>query len=218
MEPATIIYRPWRYIIYTSGGKFHQEQSFSTDGDLLFGHKLSPNEPFWPSWQDILEKIWGYKDTGSFFVTLFLSSFTVEVSSLHELQTDFRPPFAYSLSHSFQSTLNCYRASCHPPMLCLLSILLSIRTIITQPFYQTFFIQHGLVHTFLGLVLRLLLFFRSVKLFCLHVLSQPYFFFPQRTTRPKVTVASPSVQVRYPFLRSISDIDVYPPSISDSHS
>ena len=140
------------------------------------------------------------------------------MSSPHELQTDFRLPFAYSLSHSFQSTLNCYRASCHPPMLCLLSILLSIRTIITQPFYQTFFIQHGLVHTFLGLVLRLLLFFRSVKLFCLHVLSQPYFFFPQRTTRPKVTVASPSVQVRYPFLRSISDIDVYPPSISDSHS
>ena len=97
MEPATIIYRPWRYIIYTSGGKFHQEQSFSTDGDLLFGHKLSPNEPFWPSWQDILEKIWGYKDTGSFFVTLF----SLPSPSRCRRYTNYKPISGHhSLTHS----------------------------------------------------------------------------------------------------------------------
>jgi hypothetical protein len=76
--------------------KFHQEQSFSITNHPQTNH-------FWPS------QI--YKGAGPFFVTCFsLSSFTVEVSSPHELHTDFRPPFFFTqLSLSlFLSTLNCY--------------------------------------------------------------------------------------------------------------
>ena len=74
-------------------------------------------------------------------------------------------------------------SSWHPSRLCLPSTLLSIR-IITKLFYQTFHIHLGPVHIFLGLVLRLLSFFRSVKLFLfLRVLPQPYLFLPLRKPR-----------------------------------
>jgi hypothetical protein len=88
LEPASIICKSWRYIIWTSGGKFHQEQSSGTDGDLLFGHNLSPNEPFLTG---IPQKIRDIKAQG-----LFCDLFSLSLPS-----PSFSPPLAYSLSLSF---------------------------------------------------------------------------------------------------------------------
>ena len=103
-------------------------------------------------------------------MTCFLSSFTVEVSSPQELlHTDFRPPLVFT--HSLSLFLNLLSTatvpSCHPSVpsrLYLPSTLLYMR-IITKPFYQMFRIHLGPSHIFLGLGLRPLSFFRSVRLF-----------------------------------------------------
>ena len=69
-------------------------------------------------------------------------------------------------------------SSCHPFRLCLLSLLLSIRITITQPFYQIYHFHFGPVHTFRGLVLHPPSFFRSVKQFRLHFCCNLTFFWP----------------------------------------
>ena len=44
--------------------------------------------------------------------------------------------------------------------------------------------------------------------------SLTFFSCPQKTTRPEISAASHNIQVSYTFLRSNSDTDVKPPSIS----
>ena len=126
---------------------------------------------FWPSSDK-------YKGAGLFCDLFSLtSSFTGEVSSPHELDTDFWPPFVFthSLSTFFYLLLTAV-PSCHPSKLYLPSTLLYTR-IITKRFYPIFRIHLGLSHIFLGLALRPLSSFQSVKLFfSLFFLSQPYFF------------------------------------------
>ena len=83
------------------------------------------------------------------------------------IHTDFRPPFVFhSLTLNFFNLLitATVPSSCHPSKIYLPSTLLSIR-IITKPFYQIFHIHLGPLHIFLGLVLRSLSSFRSVKAF-----------------------------------------------------
>ena len=53
-------------IVLASEGKFHQEQSFSIDGDPLFGHKLSPNEPFLAFLSGYFQKIGNIRAQGLF--------------------------------------------------------------------------------------------------------------------------------------------------------
>ena len=73
------------------------------------------------------------------------------------------PSFLLTHSHFFNLLLTTTVSSCHPSRFYPPSALLSIR-IITKPCYQTFHIHLGPLHTFLGLVLRPLSSFRSVKL------------------------------------------------------
>ena len=127
---------------------------------------------FWPSWQGIRKKFGNIKAHG-----LFCVFHHVEVSSPQEPHTDLRPfVFAYSLSLFFNLPITATVPSCHPSSLCLRSTLLSIR-IITKPFYQIFHTHLGPVHIFLGLVLRPLFFFRSVKLLFSFAFATTYVFF-----------------------------------------
>ena len=146
------------------------------------------------------ENFGNIKAQGLFCDLFSLSSFTVKVSSPHELHTDFRPPVAYSLSHSFLIYVlltATVASSCHPSRLYPPSTLLSIR-IITKPFYQIFRTRLGPVHIFPGLVLRPLSSFLLDKLFFLRVFCRSFTFFcPQKTTRPEITAASPNIQVSY---------------------
>ena len=89
--------------------------------------------------------------------------------------------FSLTHSHFFNLLLTAtVPSSCHPARLCLPSTLPSIHRIITKQFYQILHIHLGPLHIFLGVVLRALCSFRSVKLFFLRVLPQAYFFFAPR--------------------------------------
>ena len=95
------------------------------------------------------------------------SFFALEVSSPHELRTEFRPPFVFTHSHTLtflNLLLTATVLSCHPARRCLPSILLSTR-IITKLFYQTFHFHLGQIHIFLGLVLQARGSFLSVEPF-----------------------------------------------------
>ena len=137
-------------------------------------------------------------------MTCFLSSITVGVSSPHEPHTDIKPPFVFhSLTLTFSNLLltATVPSSCHPSRIYLLSTLLSIR-IITKLFYQIFHIHLGPLQIFLGLVLRPLFSFRSVKLiFSSCFVAVLLFFCPQKTARPEMTIAASTfnVQVSYIF-------------------
>jgi hypothetical protein len=151
--------------------------SASIDGGPLFGHKLSPNEPFLAFLSGYSQKFWEYKGARPFFVTCLPSSSRfrhhtnyIPISGHHSFSLD-------SLSLFFNLLLTAtVPSSCHPSRLYLPSTLLSIR-IITKPFYQIFHIHLGPVPIFLGLVLRHLFSFRSVKLFFFFVFCHSLYVF-----------------------------------------
>ena len=175
--------------------RLHQEQSFSIDGDHLFGHKLSPIEPFL-ALLGYFQKIGNIKVQG-FFVTCFLC---LPSPSSHELRTDFRPPFTYS--HTlFQSTPNCYRAIM-PTNQTLPSFNFALhlnpdryKTVLPNLSYpsrpSTHVPWYGSSAPLVFSVSQSYFFF----VFCLSLT----FFCPQKTTRPEITVANPNVQVSYTY-------------------
>ena len=220
-EPATITDKPWRYTICTSKRRQSSIKSnilASIDGVPLFGHESSPNEP-------ILAFLAGYSQknkSAGFFVT-FLS---LPSSSRFRHDTDYAPfsgHRSFSLFYSlFKSTFNCYRAimlpTQNPQALPSFNVALHpdhYKTVLPNLSYPSRPSTHI---PWSGSSAPLVF---SVGQKKIRVLPQPYVSPPQNTTRPKLTVASPTVTPNLQvilFPRSKSDTDVNPSSISGSHS
>jgi hypothetical protein len=163
--------------VLARGGKIFKNKILAPTAIFYLDPNYSQTNHFWPSWQGIPPKN-GIKLYG-LFVTCFLS---LPSPSRGHHQTSYIPTSGHYPLLTLTLIINLLltatvSASCHPSKLYLRSILLSNPTI-AKPFYQTFHIHLGPVHTFRGQVPQSLSTFRSVKPFFPLCLPQPYTFWP----------------------------------------